>query len=257
MTRHRNNKVDRYILGKRIVARRKTLGLTQADLATKAGVASGGISNYESGKTYPTSPMLQKLANALNTTVEVLEAEATEAELAALEKYKAEIQAEEQEIQATVQRTLPVPEDPSIKSVTPETQFQRKGCIPEIPDGQMSFLEDLPKKEATTLLPVPRTLADNFDRVAKERGRKAADVLRDFMQTYVLNSKATGRIIPSYTIDELAEIWHVPKRALEDYRRAGRIDTFRLGGKRYVTLEAVDDFVRRGGMSGGLLKRKD
>nr|WP_133996736.1 helix-turn-helix transcriptional regulator [Streptomyces sp. 846.5] len=49
-----------------IRARRTALGLSQAELAIRAGTGQAFVSRVESGKTTPTLPVLQRLATALD-----------------------------------------------------------------------------------------------------------------------------------------------------------------------------------------------
>ncbi|GAG49595.1 unnamed protein product, partial [marine sediment metagenome] len=56
-------------LAKRIREARKSMGLLQQDLAAAAGLSQGQISRIESGKSYPNSEDLRKIARACNTTV--------------------------------------------------------------------------------------------------------------------------------------------------------------------------------------------
>lgn len=53
----------------RIVARRKALGLTQADLASRAGMDRTFLNRVEKGQRNPTLVMLMRVAHGLNTTV--------------------------------------------------------------------------------------------------------------------------------------------------------------------------------------------
>jgi transcriptional regulator with XRE-family HTH domain len=55
-------------MGDKIVALRRKQQLSQAALATRAGVGQGTISKIERGQISPTTRMLQKIAAALNTT---------------------------------------------------------------------------------------------------------------------------------------------------------------------------------------------
>ncbi|MCZ1021212.1 helix-turn-helix transcriptional regulator [Streptomyces noursei] len=48
-----------------IRSRRIELGLSQAELATRAGTGQAFVSRVESGKAIPTIPVLQRLARAL------------------------------------------------------------------------------------------------------------------------------------------------------------------------------------------------
>lgn len=56
-------------LGKNIAKSRKGIGWTQANVAEKLGVDTETISRFERGVSMPSLVTLEKLANALNTTV--------------------------------------------------------------------------------------------------------------------------------------------------------------------------------------------
>ena len=57
----------------RLKEKRAEAGLTQAELAQKAGVTTRTIQNYEMGERVPSNlGIAQKLADALGTTVEYL-----------------------------------------------------------------------------------------------------------------------------------------------------------------------------------------
>lgn len=56
-------------IGQRIKEARKTIGLTQRELAEKADVATGTIQQYELGKRQPRIEQLQRIAAALNVDV--------------------------------------------------------------------------------------------------------------------------------------------------------------------------------------------
>lgn len=55
-----------------LIARRKKLGLTQADLAERLGVRQPYVSALESGTRKPTLDTIARLAEALNTTPDAL-----------------------------------------------------------------------------------------------------------------------------------------------------------------------------------------
>ena len=59
-------------VGKRIKKLRKDLGLTQQQLADKVGVTYIQIGRYETGKSNASSDILNKIAEAVNTTVDFL-----------------------------------------------------------------------------------------------------------------------------------------------------------------------------------------
>ena len=56
-------------LATRIREARKTIGLLQQDLANATGLSQGQISRIESGKSYPNSEDLRKIAVACSTTM--------------------------------------------------------------------------------------------------------------------------------------------------------------------------------------------
>ncbi|SFD70137.1 helix-turn-helix domain-containing protein [Streptomyces aidingensis] len=63
-------------LGQAIYDRRMEMGLSQAELAERAGMTQPQISRIEGGDTVPTLPLLRRLAKALNGSLNVaLEAE--------------------------------------------------------------------------------------------------------------------------------------------------------------------------------------
>ncbi|MGW4370760.1 helix-turn-helix domain-containing protein [Nocardia takedensis] len=65
-------------LAEAVYDRRTELGLTQADLAERAGLTQAKISRIEGSDTVPTLPLLAKLAEALDATLNIaLDAEDT------------------------------------------------------------------------------------------------------------------------------------------------------------------------------------
>lgn len=67
-------------LGKKIRAHRDELGLTQAELADKLGLTYSLVSQWESGRATPRTPILRQLADLLDTTVaELMGEDAAEA----------------------------------------------------------------------------------------------------------------------------------------------------------------------------------
>ncbi|MBO0852196.1 MAG: helix-turn-helix domain-containing protein [Nocardia sp.] len=58
-------------LAKAVYDRRTELGLTQADLAERAGLTQAKISRIEGSDTVPTLPLLAKLAEALDATLTI------------------------------------------------------------------------------------------------------------------------------------------------------------------------------------------
>ena len=59
-------------MGDRIREMIETKGLTQKDLATKAGITEAAVSHYIKGDRIPRSTVLSKIAIALDTTPEFL-----------------------------------------------------------------------------------------------------------------------------------------------------------------------------------------
>ena len=59
---HRSSKPQ---LGQRVAASRSQLGLSQTDVAKRAGLAASYLSRIENGKIHPTVPTAQKIAGAL------------------------------------------------------------------------------------------------------------------------------------------------------------------------------------------------
>ncbi|MCD9875386.1 helix-turn-helix domain-containing protein [Streptomyces guryensis] len=58
-------------LAQAVYTRRTELGLTQAELATRAGLTQAKISRIEGSDTVPTLPLLSKLARALNASLNI------------------------------------------------------------------------------------------------------------------------------------------------------------------------------------------
>lgn len=66
--------------GKKIRAHRDELGLTQAELADKLGLTYSSVSQWESGRATPRTPILRQLAELFDTTVaDLMGEDATEA----------------------------------------------------------------------------------------------------------------------------------------------------------------------------------
>jgi HTH-type transcriptional regulator/antitoxin HipB len=55
----------RFELGEAVRHRREQLGITQAQLAERAGLQQPAVARFEAGGTMPTIPMLERLADAL------------------------------------------------------------------------------------------------------------------------------------------------------------------------------------------------
>lgn len=61
----------RFELAEAVRARREELGLSQRQLAERAGMTQPGIARFEAGGTAPTLPLLERLAAALGPTLAV------------------------------------------------------------------------------------------------------------------------------------------------------------------------------------------
>ena len=61
----------RFELGEAVRHRREELGLTQAQLAERAGLQQPAVARFETGGTMPTIPMLERLADALSLRLNV------------------------------------------------------------------------------------------------------------------------------------------------------------------------------------------
>lgn len=61
----RNNIIEQYI------SRRKNLGLTQGELAQRAGMARENVTRFESGRYNPSLEMMVKIAAALEMELQV------------------------------------------------------------------------------------------------------------------------------------------------------------------------------------------
>jgi HTH-type transcriptional regulator / antitoxin HipB len=61
----------RFELGEAVRLRREQLGLTQAELAERAGLKQPAVARFEAGGTMPTIPMLERLAEALEMRLSV------------------------------------------------------------------------------------------------------------------------------------------------------------------------------------------
>lgn len=59
------------LLGRMVHDRRTELGMTQDDLAERAGMTAGQLARLESGGAVPTVPLLARLAAALDTDVDI------------------------------------------------------------------------------------------------------------------------------------------------------------------------------------------
>ncbi|MFF5109161.1 helix-turn-helix domain-containing protein [Streptosporangium sp. NPDC000509] len=61
----------RFELGEAVRLRREQLGLTQSELAERAGLKQPAVARFETGGTMPTIPMLERLAEALELRLSV------------------------------------------------------------------------------------------------------------------------------------------------------------------------------------------
>ena len=61
----------RFELGEAVRHRREQLGITQAQLAERAGLQQPAVARFETGGTMPTIPMLERLADALGLRLNV------------------------------------------------------------------------------------------------------------------------------------------------------------------------------------------
>ena len=61
----------RFELGEAVRQRREELGITQAQLAERAGLQQPAVARFETGGTMPTIPMLERLADALGLRLNV------------------------------------------------------------------------------------------------------------------------------------------------------------------------------------------
>ncbi|KUL35611.1 helix-turn-helix domain-containing protein [Streptomyces regalis] len=60
-----------FALGQAVHDRRRELGLSQAELARRAGMTQPQISNVEGGDSVPTLPLLTRLAKALDASLTI------------------------------------------------------------------------------------------------------------------------------------------------------------------------------------------
>ncbi|AVH21614.1 helix-turn-helix transcriptional regulator [Nocardia cyriacigeorgica] len=61
----------RFELGAAVRARREELGITQSELAQRAGLRQPAVARFEAGGTMPTIPLLERLAQALELRLRV------------------------------------------------------------------------------------------------------------------------------------------------------------------------------------------
>ena len=60
-----------YQIARQLIALRLARGLTQTDLAARAGTQQVSVSRVETGATVPTLPLLKKLAQAMDAHLEI------------------------------------------------------------------------------------------------------------------------------------------------------------------------------------------
>ncbi|MFG1751281.1 helix-turn-helix domain-containing protein [Streptosporangium sandarakinum] len=60
-----------YHLGRTVRAMREKRGWSQSDLAREAGMTQPAVARFEVGGTVPTPPVIERLAHALGTEIEV------------------------------------------------------------------------------------------------------------------------------------------------------------------------------------------
>ena len=65
-------------IGQKIKALRKTRGLTQVQLADLLGLERASISNYETGRRYPSIPQLESICKVLGASLEYFGVETNE-----------------------------------------------------------------------------------------------------------------------------------------------------------------------------------
>ncbi len=85
------NDIDYGQLGKRIKRYRQKAHLTQEQLADKTDVATSTIAHAESGTSKPSLPLLIKIANALNITLDQMVCDSLPVAESYLEKDLAEL----------------------------------------------------------------------------------------------------------------------------------------------------------------------
>ncbi|WNZ10707.1 helix-turn-helix transcriptional regulator [Streptomyces sp. 11x1] len=61
----------RFELGRAVRERREALGMTQAQLAQRAGMLQPAVARFEAGGTMPTLPLLERFAAALGMRLHV------------------------------------------------------------------------------------------------------------------------------------------------------------------------------------------
>ena len=64
--------IDYHEVGQRIAARRKSLGLRQAQVCERCGINSSYLSNIERAVSIPSLEVFMRICNALDTTPDVL-----------------------------------------------------------------------------------------------------------------------------------------------------------------------------------------
>jgi len=73
--------IDASVISKRITQIREERGMNQAGLAQKAGITPAAVSQIESGKRTPTTPVLHRIANVLEVSIDYLTGRTDEVKL--------------------------------------------------------------------------------------------------------------------------------------------------------------------------------
>ncbi len=75
------NRIDEEVLRKRITEKRESKGINQAELAEKARVTPAAISQIENGHRVPTIPVLHRIADVLEVSLDYLIGKTDKSEL--------------------------------------------------------------------------------------------------------------------------------------------------------------------------------
>lgn len=73
--------LDPLLISQRIIQARTKLGINQAQLAKKAGITPAAISQIENGKRMPTTPVLHRIAEVLEVSLDYLTGRSDESRL--------------------------------------------------------------------------------------------------------------------------------------------------------------------------------
>lgn len=79
---------DKEVLRRRITEARESQGLSQAELAEKAGVTPAAISQIEKGHRVPTIPVLRRIVSVLGVTIDYLTGKTDQPELEDMLQYE-------------------------------------------------------------------------------------------------------------------------------------------------------------------------